>query len=171
MRIEPVRKKRDEGEVECVAENAHGDPVSAKASLKIFDDKEIPNGFPQIIQNPGMKVVEKGRNTVLVCEAGGDPKPTITWIKDTMPVILGASDGKSPRISMLQQGKLRGSLRIEAAEESDQIFFRENMNVLQQTLLVQNTPTLLNFMSEFVEYRHISPLDLRQNMRLRMEPV
>ena len=44
-------------------------------------DKEIPNGFPQIIQNPGMKVVEKGRNAVLVCEAGGDPNPTITWIK------------------------------------------------------------------------------------------
>ena len=44
-------------------------------------DKAIPNGFPQIIQNPGMKVVEKGRNAVLVCEAGGDPNPTITWIK------------------------------------------------------------------------------------------
>ena len=39
LRIEPVRKKRDEGEVECVAENAHGDPVSAKASLTIFDGK------------------------------------------------------------------------------------------------------------------------------------
>ena len=35
-----MRKKRDEGEVECVAENAHGDPVSAKASLKIFDGDE-----------------------------------------------------------------------------------------------------------------------------------
>lgn len=50
-------------------------------SFDVVSDKEIPNGFPQIIQNPGMKVVEKGRNTVLVCEAGGDPKPTITWIK------------------------------------------------------------------------------------------
>ena len=39
LRIEPVRKKRDEGEVECVAENAHGDPVSAKASLTIYDGK------------------------------------------------------------------------------------------------------------------------------------
>ena len=28
-----------------------------------------------------MKVVEKGRNAVLVCEAGGDPNPTVTWIK------------------------------------------------------------------------------------------
>ena len=37
LRIEPVRKKRDEGEVECVAENAHGDPVSARAALTIFD--------------------------------------------------------------------------------------------------------------------------------------
>ena len=39
LRIEPVRKKRDEGEVECVAENAHGDPVTAKASLTIYDGK------------------------------------------------------------------------------------------------------------------------------------
>ena len=50
-------------------------------SFDVVSDKEIPAGFPQIIQNPGMKVVEKGRNTVLVCEAGGDPNPTITWIK------------------------------------------------------------------------------------------
>ena len=34
-----MRKKRDEGEVECVAENAHGDPVSAKAQLRIYDGK------------------------------------------------------------------------------------------------------------------------------------
>ena len=34
-----MRKKRDEGEVECVAENAHGDPVSAKASLTIYDGR------------------------------------------------------------------------------------------------------------------------------------
>ena len=41
--------------------------------LILFDaDKEIPSGFPAIIQNPGMKVVEKGRNAVLVCEAGGE---------------------------------------------------------------------------------------------------
>ena len=65
-------------------------------------DKQIPAGFPSIIQNPGMKVVEKGRNAVLVCEAGGDPSPTITWIKDTMPVNLS-----KPRISMIEQGKLR----------------------------------------------------------------
>ena len=54
---------------------------SPPSSFDVVSDKEIPNGFPQIIQNPGMKVVEKGRNTVLVCEAGGDPNPTITWIK------------------------------------------------------------------------------------------
>ena len=54
---------------------------SPPSSFDVVSDKEIPAGFPQIIQNPGMKVVEKGRNTVLVCEAGGDPNPTITWIK------------------------------------------------------------------------------------------
>ena len=28
-----------------------------------------------------------------------------------MPVVFGAGEGKSPRISMLQQGKLRGKAR------------------------------------------------------------
>ena len=73
----------------------------------VLPDKQIPTGFPAIIQNPGMKVVEKGRNAVLVCEAGGGPSPTITWIKDTMPVNLSGGQSK-PRISMMQQGKLRG---------------------------------------------------------------
>ena len=37
LRIEPVRKKREGGEYECVAENGNGDPVSAKASLTVYD--------------------------------------------------------------------------------------------------------------------------------------
>ena len=46
----------------------------------------MPVGFPQIIQNPGMKVVEMGRNAVLMCEATGEPSPVITWVKDVKPI-------------------------------------------------------------------------------------
>ena len=74
----------------------------------IFLEKELPNGFPQIIQNPGMKVVEKSRNAVLVCEGAGDPNPTITWIKDTMPIDLKGN----PRLSLMKQGKLRGKAAV-----------------------------------------------------------
>ena len=99
--------------------------------LILFDaDKEIPSGFPAIIQNPGMKVVEKGRNAVLVCEAGGDPSPAITWIKDTMPVVMSGGGGQ-PRISMMQQGKLRGeaaavgrySLSLLSTSKTEQLHF------------------------------------------------
>ena len=112
LRIEPVRKKREGGRYECVAENGVGDEVSVHAELNVYDEKELPVGFPQIIQNPGMKVVEKGRNAVLVCEATGEPAPVITWIKDVVPIDLEGN----PRLSIMQQG----SLRIEAAQESDQ---------------------------------------------------
>jgi len=112
LRIEPVRKKKEAGAYECVAENGNGDPVSASAELTVYEEKAVPAGFPQIIQNPAMKVVEKARHAVLVCEASGSPKPTITWIKDTMPIDLKAN----PRLSLMKQG----SLRIEAAEETDQ---------------------------------------------------
>ena len=53
-------------------------------------------------------MVEKARHAVLVCEASGSPKPTITWIKDTMPIDLKAN----PRLSLMKQGKLRGKAAV-----------------------------------------------------------
>ena len=39
LRIEPVRKKQEDTEFECVAENGVGDPVSVKANLHVYDGK------------------------------------------------------------------------------------------------------------------------------------
>jgi len=39
LRIEPARKKREESDFECVAENGVGDPVTAKAMLEVYDGK------------------------------------------------------------------------------------------------------------------------------------
>ena len=39
LRIEPARRKREDKEFECVAENGVGDPVSAKATLDVLDGK------------------------------------------------------------------------------------------------------------------------------------
>ncbi len=41
LRIEPVRRKREDADFECVAENGVGDPVSAKATLKVFDGELV----------------------------------------------------------------------------------------------------------------------------------
>jgi hypothetical protein len=65
---------------------------NAVSSLN-WAEKEVPAGFPQILQNPGMKVVEKGRNAVLVCEATGEPAPAIAWVRDTVPIDLEVSTG------------------------------------------------------------------------------
>ena len=40
LRIEPVRKKQEDTEFECVAENGVGDPVSVKAHLHVYDGKD-----------------------------------------------------------------------------------------------------------------------------------
>ena len=45
------------------------------------------------------------------------------------------------------------------------------MNVLPQILLVLNTLTVLNYMSELDVFLHILPSDLNQNMKLRMELI
>ena len=49
-----------------------------------------------------MKVVETGRNAILVCEATGDPKVNIYWVKDSLRL------QPNPRYSVLDKGKLRG---------------------------------------------------------------
>ena len=41
LRIEPVRKKQEDTEFECVAENGVGDPVSVKAHLHVYDGKNM----------------------------------------------------------------------------------------------------------------------------------
>ena len=68
------------------------------------------------------QVVEKARHAVLVCEASGSPKPTITWIKDTMPIDLKAN----PRLSLMKQGKLRGKASVEKFGR----FYRQSQDIL-----------------------------------------
>ena len=41
LRIEPVRKKKESGTYECVAENGNGDPVSVEAELTVYDGEEL----------------------------------------------------------------------------------------------------------------------------------
>ena len=59
----------------------------------------VPNGFPRIVENPTLKAVEKDRNTVMLCSAAGDPEPSITWLKDFIPV-----DTSDPRLKILTTG-------------------------------------------------------------------
>ena len=49
-----------------------------------------------------MKVVETGRNAILVCEAVGDPPPNVYWVKDTLRL------DPDPRYSIVDQGQLKG---------------------------------------------------------------
>jgi hypothetical protein len=58
-----------------------------------------------------MKVVEKGRNAILVCEAEGDPPVNIYWVKDSIRL------RRDPRFTVMQQG----SLSIKDSQETDQV--------------------------------------------------
>ncbi|XP_040571795.1 tyrosine-protein phosphatase Lar isoform X1 [Lepeophtheirus salmonis] len=116
LRIEPARRKFDDSKFECLAENGSGDPVSATSTLKVVEDNNLPTGFPEIKQHPGMKVVEKAHNALLVCQAAGNPSVNVYWVKDTMKLDVDSN----PRLTILKQGKLRGSLQIKDSQESDQ---------------------------------------------------
>jgi len=62
----------------------------------------VPGGYPRIIENPTLKSVEKDRNTVMICQATGDPEPSIVWYKDYVPV-----DMTDPRRKLLPTGDSR----------------------------------------------------------------
>jgi len=65
----------------------------------------VPAGYPRIVNNPTLKAVEKGHNTVMLCSATGDPEPTISWLKDYLPIDL-----TDTRFTVLPTGKYRQPL-------------------------------------------------------------
>lgn len=63
-----------------------------------------PAGYPRIVENPSLKAVEKGRGTVMICGATGNPDPVISWLKDSVPV-----DMADQRLQILPSGAFAAS--------------------------------------------------------------
>ena len=61
----------------------------------------VPAGYPVITDTPQLKAIEKDRNTLLSCGAMGTPEPSITWLKDMIPI-----DFSDPRLKLLPTGKI-----------------------------------------------------------------
>ncbi|XP_064349730.1 receptor-type tyrosine-protein phosphatase F isoform X11 [Camelus dromedarius] len=118
LRIQPLRVQRDEAIYECTATNSLGE-INTSAKLSVLEEEQLPSGFPTIDMGPQLKVVEKARTATMLCAAGGNPDPEISWFKDFLPVDPTTSNG---RIKQLRSGgsPIRGALQIESSEESDQ---------------------------------------------------
>ncbi|XP_047645336.1 receptor-type tyrosine-protein phosphatase F isoform X9 [Phacochoerus africanus] len=112
LRIQPLRVQRDEAIYECTATNSLGE-INTSAKLSVLEEEQLPPGFPSIDMGPQLKVVEKARTATMLCAAGGNPDPEISWFKDFLPVDPASSNG---RIKQLRSG----ALQIESSEESDQ---------------------------------------------------
>ncbi|XP_019499301.1 PREDICTED: receptor-type tyrosine-protein phosphatase F isoform X22 [Hipposideros armiger] len=112
LRIQPLRVQRDEAIYECTATNSLGE-INTSAKLSVLEEDQLPAGFPSIDMGPQLKVVEKARTATMLCAAGGNPDPEISWFKDFLPVDPTTSNG---RIKQLRSG----ALQIESSEESDQ---------------------------------------------------
>ncbi|XP_036111583.1 receptor-type tyrosine-protein phosphatase F isoform X13 [Molossus molossus] len=112
LRIQPLRVQRDEAIYECTATNSLGE-INTSAKLSVLEEDQLPSGFPSIDMGPQLKVVEKARTATMLCAAGGNPDPEISWFKDFLPVDPTTSNG---RIKQLRSG----ALQIESSEESDQ---------------------------------------------------
>ncbi|VVC24817.1 Hypothetical protein CINCED_3A017850 [Cinara cedri] len=116
LRIEPTRAPRDNAVYECFAENGVGDAVSAHASLEVFEEKDLPAGFPVITEGPGShKSIEVGHNAVLQCAATGNPPPKVYWLREKMRLDLDTN----PRYTILDKG-FPGALQISDSQETDQ---------------------------------------------------
>jgi netrin-G3 ligand len=77
-------------------------PNNTHCSLS--SEEQLPPGFPSIDMGPQLKVVEKARTATMLCAAGGNPDPEISWFKDFLPVDPATSNG---RIKQLRSGKPR----------------------------------------------------------------
>lgn len=107
LRVIPSGRK--DMNITCKAQNGIGRPVIKSAMLKNLE--AVPSGFPTITVHPTMRALFEGRDTVMICSADGYPAPTITWLRNDIPVDMGEA-----RFSILPTG---GSLHIGKVRESD----------------------------------------------------
>lgn len=105
LRIQPLRVQRDEAIYECTATNSLGE-INTSAKLSVLEEDQLPPGFPSIDMGPQLKVVEKARTATMLCAAGGNPDPEISWFKDFLPVDPATSNG---RIKQLRSGEQRAA--------------------------------------------------------------
>ncbi|GFN98460.1 receptor tyrosine phosphatase [Plakobranchus ocellatus] len=114
LRIKDVKADKDNVTFTCVAHNHLGE-ARADAKLHIYRQKEgspdLPAGYPKIDAQPKLRSIEKDHNALLQCEVSGNPKPSITWLKDKLPI-----DTTDPRIKITESGYLS----ISRTQESDE---------------------------------------------------
>ncbi|KAG9509735.1 Tyrosine-protein phosphatase Lar, partial [Fragariocoptes setiger] len=112
LRIDPLRKDRDEGTYECFVENGVGEPIRSKAEVKVVTDQETPSGFPKILSPTTSRqyTVELDHPATIECIYEGDPKPEITWLRNYVPI-----DFSNPRYFIINSRELR----IQNSNEKD----------------------------------------------------
>ena len=77
-------QKKDSGLYKCKASNTLGHD-SAATQLNVVE-------LPQITVGPPAQLdVNKNRNITVPCQATGDPKPTVTWMKENSELPSGRS--------------------------------------------------------------------------------
>uniref|UniRef100_A0A915KHB3 protein-tyrosine-phosphatase n=1 Tax=Romanomermis culicivorax TaxID=13658 RepID=A0A915KHB3_ROMCU len=132
LRIEPVREKDNDSRISCHLDGV-ADKPGTSARLLVLKGDDLPQGFPQIQEDPKLRAVEKNHSATMTCSVRGQPMPRVLWLKDLAPV-----DMSNPRYSIAtlgnpaydyQIGKLcaaepstsnTGSLVIQNSEENDE---------------------------------------------------
>ena len=73
---------------------------------------------PRLVEHPGDVVVGRDEPATLRCEAVGQPRPEITWIKDGAPVRTAPADQSSHRV-LLPSGALFFLKAVQSGTEDD----------------------------------------------------
>ncbi|KAH8025366.1 hypothetical protein HPB51_007678 [Rhipicephalus microplus] len=101
----------DGGYYLCEAHNGIGVGLSRVVTLAV----NVPPSFPSKFTSQNVK---RGQETVLRCEATGDPVMTITWEKDKHPLDLTA-EKRYTLLTDSSTGKMISTLTIKSAERRD----------------------------------------------------
>ncbi|XP_012372192.1 hemicentin-2 [Octodon degus] len=98
----PVSQVSDKGSYSCRVSNAVGETTRTFV---------LTVQVPPTFENPKMETVSQvaGRPLVLTCDVSGVPAPTVTWLKDRMPVESSVVQGVVSRGGRLQLSRLQPS--------------------------------------------------------------
>jgi len=116
---------QDDGMYSCVARNILGEMTSS-ATLSVQVGAVIS-------RKPSSVIVEEGQNVSLVCQATGQPTPTVTWSK--LSLLYHSTPTK--KVTSVQGGKLN-LVKVTKSDGGDYICLAKNL-LNQDSALVQIT--------------------------------
>ncbi|KAK9876149.1 hypothetical protein WA026_011265 [Henosepilachna vigintioctopunctata] len=146
----------DQGAYRCNASSLNSYKLSSKAVLKVDEDKDKASLItaPTFIAKPHNEIVIDGHDISLDCAANGNPKPTITWLKNGVAIDMNDLDSRYSLVGSTSSLKITNIQEVDGGTYQCRAQNREDSEDASAIIDVQVPPRFLVKPDDIIEFEN-----------------